>query len=415
MVTKKTTFTTCLAGAVPAVHGALVAVAALASVAAHGQELTFIRCGDNVPDPERIAVEAFEKRNPGVSVDIQLVPWGTCQDKSITLASAGDPVELSYMGSRTLKQLAEADMIVPVELDSAQQASYQPGVLKTVNHRGKFWGFPHAFSTKAMFINCGIVKQAGLECKDPKNWDGLLAMAKTIKEKTGLAGFGLAGKDFDNTMHQFLNFLYSNRGTVIDPDTSKITLDSKETVETLEFIGELVKYSQEGPTAFERSQIKDLYNDGKVAMYMDGPWARGQHNDDIDELTVPIPAGPSGENGTILITDSIAVFKGTGNEKLALELARDLTSGQAQYDSDKDSGLTPIIRYEEFIDDPYYVGDPYWEVYVKPIGSGGPEPLFVEYKSLQTIMNSMIQGMLLGEDSAESLVSIAAEELEEIK
>ena len=36
--------------------------------------------------------------------------------------------------------------------------------------------------------------------------------------------------------------------------------------------------------------------------------------------------------------------------------------------------------------------------FVEPIGSGGPEPLFVEYKSrADPVMNSMIQGIVLGE------------------
>ena len=54
-------------------------------------------------------------------------------------------------------------------------------------------------------------------------------------------------------------------------------------------------------------------------------------------------------------------------------------------------------------------------MFVKPIASGGPEPLFVEYKSLQTVMNNMIQGIVLGEGSAANLVATAAEELEEFK
>lgn len=390
----------------------------LLAAAVHAQQLKFVMCGGEVREADQKVIDQFQADNPGVSVEMEAVPWGTCQDKSIQLAHAGDPVSLSYMGSRTLKQLAKAGLIVPVDIDPAMRGLYQPNVLKTVENQGKFWGFPHAFSTKALFINCAIVEQAGLACKGPRTWDEMYDMAKTIKDKTGIAGVGLAGKDFDNTMHQFLNYLYSNNGTVINPDTNEITLDSKEAVETLEFYGKLAEVAQDGPTAFERSQIKDLFNDGKVAMYIDGPWGRGQHNEEVQatSITVPIPAGPSGASGTLLITDSIAVFKGTGHEDVAIKLAAALASGEAQYDLDSSWGLTPIMKYERVISDkPYYVDDPYWEVFVEPIGGGGPEPLFVEFKSLQTVMNSMIQGIILKEDDAASLVAIAAEELEEFK
>lgn len=391
--------------------------AALFASSAGAEELHFIMCGGEVREADQKVIDQFIAENEGVTVNMEAVPWGNCQDKSLTLAAAGDPVSLSYMGSRTLKQLAENDLIVPVEISEEQQSKYQPGVLATVSHLGQFWGFPHAFSTKALFINCGVVEQAGLECKGPATWDELYTMAGTIKEKTGIAGIGLTGKDFDNTMHQFLNYLYSNGGSVIDPATNEITLNSPQTIETLEFYGKLVDVAQEGPTAFERSQLRDLLNDGKIAMYIDGPWGRGQHNEEIqaNSIVVPVPAGPSGESGTLLITDSIAVFKGSGHEELAMELARRLTSGDAQYDLDSSWGLTPILKYEELgITEPYY-SDDYWKVFVDPIASGGPEPLFVDFKSLQTVLNSMIQGIILKEDTAENLVAIAAEELEEFK
>ena len=391
----------------------LFLIAGLSQIQA--QELKFIMCGGEVRAADQKVIDAFKASHPGVKVNMEAVPWGTCQDKSTTLAAAGDPVSLSYMGSRTLKQLGENNLIVPVTIPKKDQAKYQPGILNTVSHMGKFWGFPHAFSTKALFINCGMIEKAGMRCEDPRTWDGMYKMAKRVKDKLGVAGVGVTGKDFDNTMHQFLNYLYSNGGQVIDPDTNKITLNSPQTVEALEFYGKLASVAQDGPTAFERSQVKDLFNDEKVAMYINGPWGRGQHKETLKTITVPIPAGPSGTNGTLLITDSLAVFKGTGHEDVAMELARALSSGTAQYDLDSSWGLTPIMKYENMVASPYYVNDSYWKVFVDPIGSGGPEPLFVEYKSLQTVMNNMIQGMLLGEGSAADLVATAAEELEEFK
>jgi len=274
------------------------------------------------------------------------------------------------MGSRTLKQLAKNDLILPVEIGEADKALYQPGVLATVSDGGQLWGYPHAFSTKALYMNCGLVEEAGEACEAPQTWDDLYALAKAINDKTDAAGIGLAAKDFDNTMHQFLNYLY----------------------------------------------LKNLFNDGAIGMYINGPWGRGQHNEEINQKIVPIPAGPSGEQGTILITDSLAVFKGSGHEELAMQLAQKLSSGESQYDLDQSWGLTPILQYEKAgVDAPYYVDDPFWEVYVAGISKGGPEPLVTDFKSLQSVFTNMIQGIVLKDDTAENLVAIAAEELAEIK
>jgi multiple sugar transport system substrate-binding protein len=375
-------------------------------------EVHMILCGGEIRPADQIVINAFEAKYPGVTVNAEAVPWGTCQDKSMTLAAAGDPVGLAYIGSRTLKQLGRSGLIIPVDISEEMQALYQPGVLATVSDNGQFWGYPHAFSTKAMFINCGLVEEAGEACVAPRTWTGLYNMAKAVNDNTSAAGIGITGKDFDNTMHQFLNYLYSNGGSVNDAASGEITFNSPETIETLEFYGKLAGVAQEGPMGYERSQLTQLYNDGQIGMYINGPWGAGQHNANIAEIVVPIPAGPSGESGTLLITDSMAVFKGSANEELAMELAEMMSSGAAQYDLDSSWGLTPIMQYENMMDDVYYSTD-YWQTFVAPIGSGGPEPMFEDFKALQAGINGAIQGMILGEGSAADLVAEAAEILAE--
>ena len=381
------------------------------AISAQAEELHFIMCGGEVRAADQAVVDQFTADNPGVTVNIEAVPWGTCQDKSLTLAAAGDPPSIAYMGSRTLRQLANNDLIVPANIDPA--TPYQPGVLNTVTIEGTTWGYPHAFSTKALYINCDIVEESGQECVAPKTWDEMYTMAKGVVDNTDAAGVGLAGKDFDNTMHQFLNYLYSNGGVVIDPATGANMLDSQQTRETLEFYGKLASVSQDGPTAWERDQLRDLFNDGQIAMYVQGPWGAGQHNEEINQLIAPVPAGPSGESGTILITDSIVVFKESGHVELAQDLAQRITSGDAQYDLDSSWGLTPILDYAAMgKTDLYYEGG-IWPNFTSTISTGGPEPLVEDFKSLQSVFTNMIQGILLEDDTVDNLVTIAGEELDE--
>jgi len=391
---------------------ALLSGTAMSAMAeSHGTELHFIMCGGEVRPADQAVVDAFVAAHDGVTVNLEAVPWGTCQDKSLTLAAAGDPPSIAYMGSRTLRQLANNDLIVPAEIDPA--TPYQPGVLNTVTIEGTAWGYPHAFSTKALYINCGLVEASGQECKAPETWDEMYAMAKGVVDNTDAAGVGLAGKDFDNTMHQFLNYLYSNGGVVIDPVTGENKLDSQQTRETLEFYGRLKDVAQEGPTAWERDQLKDLFNDGKIAMYVSGPWGYGQHNADINQLVAPVPHGPSGVSGTILITDSIVVFKGTGHEELAQELAKAITSGDSQYDLDSSWGLTPILDYEAMGMTDVYYKDGIWPNFTQGISTGGPEPLVEDFKSLQSVFTNMVQGILLDDDTVDNLVTEAGKELDE--
>ena len=167
------------------VAAALLGGSALASQA---QELHFIMCGGEVRPADQKVIDKFQADNPGVTVKMEAVEWGTCQDKSMQLAAAGDPPDVAYMGSRTLRQLANNDLIIPVTFTPEEEAVYQPGVLKTVTNGGQYWGIPHAFSTKALYMNCAVIEAAGAECKAPETWADLVALAKQVTDNTDAAG-----------------------------------------------------------------------------------------------------------------------------------------------------------------------------------------------------------------------------------
>ena len=58
-------------------------------------------------------------------------------------------------------------------------------------------------------------------------------------------------------MHMFLDFPYSNGGTVLDPSTGTSTLDSQHTRETLQMYADILPYAEEGTTAWERDQMPE--------------------------------------------------------------------------------------------------------------------------------------------------------------
>ena len=155
----------------------LLTGASMSAQAQDEKELHFIMCGGEVREADQKAVDQFVADNEGVKVNLEAVPWGTCQDKSLTLAAAGDPPSIAYMGSRTLRQLSNNNLIVPAEISA--DTPYQEGVLNTVTIEGTTWGYPHAFSTKALYINCGIIEESGQECKAPATWDDMYAMTCT--------------------------------------------------------------------------------------------------------------------------------------------------------------------------------------------------------------------------------------------
>ncbi|WP_345900673.1 extracellular solute-binding protein, partial [Martelella sp. UBA3392] len=100
---------------------ALVASASVAS--AEDKVVSMIQCGDELAEGYDGFIAEWEKNNPGYKVETEVVGWGQCQDKATNLAVAGTPIALAYMGSRTLKQLSENGLIVPIPMSEEEKAS----------------------------------------------------------------------------------------------------------------------------------------------------------------------------------------------------------------------------------------------------------------------------------------------------
>ncbi|GGA94123.1 extracellular solute-binding protein [Allosediminivita pacifica] len=391
------------------------AILALSAAApAMAQEISMIVCGDEMDPIQQKYIDQWESENEGWTVAPEVVGWGQCQDKVTTLAVAGTPVGIAYVGSRTLKEFAEFGLIEPIPMTEKEKASYYPNVVDTVTYQGEQWGVPVAFSTKAFYWNKGLFEEAGLDPETPPTtWEEVIADAKAVTENTDSAGFGLVAKTFDNTVHQFLHWVYTNNGKVVD-DEGNIVLDSPQNLAALQAYKDLVPYSEEGPTAYEQNEVRAIFLDGGVAMmHAAVSTVQRLEDTDIDWGVANLPLGPDAEGpGTLLITDSLAVFSGSGYEDKAMDLAKYITAPGPQEEYDLSYGLTPLRPSDNI--DALVEENPYWKPFIDGIEYGGPEPLFTDYRGFQNIMIEMVQSVVTGQAEPAEALSKADAALKEL-
>ena len=373
-------------------------------------DVPMIVCGNELHDGYKWGKELFEKDNPSMNIQYEVVPWGQCQNKVFNLAGAGSPPAAAYMGSRALRQLADSDLIVPAEFSAVEKQQYWPNVLKTVSYQGKQWGYPRAFSSKAIYYRKDLFAKVGYQ-KFPKTWDEFLDATQKIKDQTGIPGYGMIAKSFDQTFHQFLNWLYTNNGQVMD-DAGNVVFDSPNTRETMRFYAKLVDVAQDGPAAHERDSLRHLFNDGKLASFISGPWDRNRLNEEMDWGVTDIPHGPNGSNGTLLITDSLVIFKGTGVEQEATKFVKFLTSATHQFRFEKEVGYTPLRPVAGV--EKLTAENQAWEPFLAGISRGGPEPLFTDFRGAQETFIQNVQGLVMKELSPDEAVENIQADLEDL-
>ena len=376
--------------------------------AAQAKPVHFIQCGDKPATGVEDRIAEFERANPGTTIELEVVGWSQCEQKVTTLAAAGNPAGLAYVGSRTLPSFEENGLIVPITLSTEESAAYWPSVLRSVTYDGKVLGLPIAMSTHAMYWNKGLFRQAGLDPdKPPTTWQALYDDARAIKDKTGVAGYGMPAQTFNSTVAVFLCWVYTNGGSILQD--GKVTMDSPNNVEVLAWFKKMAEVSEAGPAAYRREDIRPMFDDGKIGIFFSGPWERRRINSKIEYGVATLPVGPSGTPGDIVVTDSLAVFKGTGVEDVAVKFAKYLTNPENERAYEEAYGLTPMRQGPDVA--ALVNKDPSWAPFVDGVKVAGLEPQFVDYVGFQKAIADAIQSVLLGQATPKAAVATAAADL----
>ena len=160
---------------------------------------------------------AFEKQNPDIHINIEVVPWNSLLQRLTTDIAAGTTPDLSIIGTRWLLDFASQGIAEP--LDGYLKPEFKSTFIDTFMGPsiidGKTMGLPVAASARAMLVNTDLFKQAGAEV--PTTWDGVYDAAKKISKLNGNFGFGLQGKEIETDAY-FYYALWTFGGDILKAD-----------------------------------------------------------------------------------------------------------------------------------------------------------------------------------------------------
>lgn len=173
---------------------------------------------------------AWKATYPNIETDAQNIDYNTLLDKVRTalLGNAGPMVlrlqilgGVEFASKGYFKELKPEDVGYPT-------ADFWPGAMKSVTWDGVPYGIPTNNETMALIWNADIFKRAGLDPENPPaTWDDVVAYSKQIKEKVGVAGYGLvARQNAGNTPFRFMPQLWAYGGGALDEAEANPTYES---------------------------------------------------------------------------------------------------------------------------------------------------------------------------------------------
>jgi multiple sugar transport system substrate-binding protein len=354
----------------------------------------------------------FEKANPGLTVNLQVVGWQQMHDTIAQRISANTMPDLVNTATIWLPEWVKAGAIQPVStavVPSSVQDSILPVLLqKGAQYNGKNWGLPIAAAARAMFYNKDLFTKAGLDPnKPPSTWDQMLSDAQQIKAKTGSFGYAFDGKGVQ-AFRYFGYFLWNNGGDFFD-SSGKAAFNSPQGVQALDFLVKLVKSgSTPDPTAMTVADIEPLVNAGKVGSFIDGNYFTAQIASQGHGMTygvgqVPV-SGPSVTPVTWGVTDTLAIGK-KADAALVSKFISYIYQPSVRTTFDTNEGLLPLLTSQQH--DTAF-SDPATQEFIKLLGSARFDPLNPNYSKMQTLLTTAIQQAVKGSQGPAAALDAAA-------
>ncbi|QDZ15674.1 ABC transporter substrate-binding protein [Humibacter ginsenosidimutans] len=286
----------------------------------------------------------FHKKNPDITVKVDVVPWANYFTKLRTDIAGGSADDIFWINGSSYNSYASNGDLIDINKMygsdfSTVKKTWVSGVVDQFTQDGSLWGVPQTSDGGiALYYNEDLLKAAGLSESDISKltWspdgggDTLLSVAKKLTkdssgktaDQAGFNGSSLAQYGYgasQDLQAQFLPFVGSNGGTYQTKD-GKFTFTNPKTVEAVQYIVDLINKYHVAPSAADTNTngnfTLDAFTQGKEALFQSGLYnlANVQSAVKFHWGVVMQPAGPA---GAVSVSNGIAAVGNAKSSHLA--------------------------------------------------------------------------------------------------
>lgn len=217
---------------------------------------------------ERAALEdeaaRWNRDHPERTVRLVAVPYDAFADKITSAIPNGNGPDLFVYSHDRVGDWVASGLLEPIEfwIDGDTAATWADDALAAMAYRGSLWGLPLAVKSLALYVRTDLVAAA------PTTTDELFAMAPGLRAR-GVFPLSYPVDD----LYGHAAWLHGFGGETLDAD-GRAAIATPEAVAAAAFARELV-VREVVPRDADVALTATLFNEGKAAMAMSGPWFQG--------------------------------------------------------------------------------------------------------------------------------------------
>nr|WP_206314170.1 extracellular solute-binding protein [Streptomyces coryli] len=267
---------------------------------------------------EKLA-RAFEKKHPGIKIDVQTYLWDDVDAKVAEMVKEGKAPDLAQIGAYAVyaaqDQLYSADQLLTI----SAQANFIPAIAAPGEYRRVQYGLPFTSSSRLLFYNKTLFERAGLDPDAaPESWAEIKAAAKALKAAGVKIPYGLPlGRE--EPQAEALLWMLGNGGGYTDK-VGSYTIDSNNNVETFDWIRKNLTgagLTNNAPGETNRRDIAEAFTKGEAGMIFGHPtFMREIRAKNIKfGISKRLPGREGPMEATMGVVDWMMAFKQNGRRK----------------------------------------------------------------------------------------------------
>jgi arabinogalactan oligomer/maltooligosaccharide transport system permease protein len=260
----------------------------------------------------------FEKQT-GTKVELLAIANEALASKLTAAIPHGVGPDVFIFNHERLRSFQRMDLVASSD-GAIDKLAYFPNAIEALGVDGRTYGYPMSLKCLALYVNSALVPEA------PATTADLLRLLPTLS-KPDENRFGLAYESGDFYFHA--PFLFGFGASLFD-EKGRASFDTTGMARSLSFVKQL-QDSRFIPGESSGALVKSLFNDGRAAMVVSGPWFAGEIQPSVKYAVVRLPV--NSETGLPMrpFLGVEAAFASARSNQLdkAQALARFLTLGEA--------------------------------------------------------------------------------------
>ena len=335
-------------------------------------------------------VDRFYQANPTIQVETVFVDYGDLAQSYTEAVQGGDGPDLILAPNWWLRELAAAEVLLPIDnqVTAQERMQFIPASIENLVWEGMLYGLPTDYELVALYFNRRLLDESNL----PGTVDDLIEL--TLESPFQGAGI------YSNFYHLVWG-VAAYGGNLFDADGRVILEQSPGTAEFLNWL----KKAESTPGIFvslDYGMLMERFKKEEFALFIDGPWSLGElrqrFGQDLGVST--LPDGRSGPARPWLSADGVFLNPSTtvDQQELALTLARHVTNAESATLIAQIAGRLPAHRDADFNGDALLTG------FAEQAGSAVSQPHHPELDEVWGYANDMITQVLRGSKTPEEAV-----------